>query len=232
MGTVSWALPAALAAVALLATAAYAGGSAAVILDSLIIRVYDNAGVPANQRARALSRANAILARTDIAVEWIDCPARQSLAKEGSSSAVCATPPTSQELVIRLVRSTSGTLGMGHAALGYSLIDAETSTGTIGTVFIDRVEQLANSVTLETATLMGRAIAHEIGHLILGSNQHSDAGLMREIWTVEQLRKNRTVDWVFLPAEGERMRQARLQATTGGPTAKQRNKNSDDGVAN
>jgi hypothetical protein len=232
MGTVSWALPTGLVAVALLATAAHAGGAAAVILDSLVIRVYDNAGVPANERARAVSRANAILARTDIAVEWIDCPARQGLARQSSPSLTCATPPTSQELVIRLVNSTSGTLGMGHAALGYSLIDAETSTGTIGTVFIDRVNQLAASVKVETSTLMGRAIAHEIGHLILGSNQHSDAGIMREIWTVEQLLKNRGRDWVFLPAEGERMRQARLQATSGMPTAKQGTKKDSDGVAN
>jgi hypothetical protein len=229
MGTASWALPTALAAVALLATSARAGGMAAVILDSLVIRVYDNAGVPANERARGVSRAHAILARTDIAVEWIDCPARQ-----GTPSPACATPPSSQELVIRLVNSTAGTLGMGHAALGYSLIDSETSTGTIGTVFVDRVNQLANSVKLETSTLMGRAIAHEIGHLILGSNQHSDAGIMREIWTVEQLLKNRRRDWAFLPAEGERMRQARLQSTSGTPTAKQGNKkeSESDGVAN
>jgi hypothetical protein len=222
MGTVSWALPTALAAAALLATSAYAGGLAAVILDSLVIRVYDNAGVPANERARAVSRANTILARTDIAVEWIDCPARRSLARQESLSPVCATAPTSQELVIRLVNSPAGTGGVGHTALGYSLIDAETSSGTIGTVFIDRVQQLAGSVKLETATLLGRAIAHEIGHLILGSNQHSDAGIMREIWTVEQLLKNRARDWVFLPAESERLRQARLLASAGLPAARQR----------
>ena len=35
--------------------------------------------------------------------------------------------------------------------------------------------------------LLGLAIAHELGHVLLGSNSHSDLGLMRGRWNREDL---------------------------------------------
>ena len=57
-------------------------------------------------------------------------------------------------------------------------------------------------------------MAHEIGHLILGSNEHSEAGIMRDTWTTQQLTSGRSKDWMFLPAQSEQMRQARLLNST------------------
>lgn len=54
-----------------------AAAAAAVILDSLVVRVYDNAGLLGTERSRAIWRADSILSRADIDVEWVDCPARR-----------------------------------------------------------------------------------------------------------------------------------------------------------
>ncbi len=186
---------------------AAAAAAAAVILDSLVIRVYDNAGVTSGERSRAITRADAILTRSDINIEWIDCPAR----KFGRPSSVCDTPPARTELVVRLANAPAdGNQGSRWHTLGYSLIDTTTGTGTMATVFIDRVTRLARHARMDVATVLARALAHEIGHLILGSNEHSHAGIMREAWTAQQLISTRTQDWHFLPAQSEQMRQARL----------------------
>jgi hypothetical protein len=181
--------------------------AAAVILDSLVIRVYDNVGVGAAERSRGISRADAILSRADVNVEWVECAAR----KRGQPSPMCDTPVAEAELVVRLLDAPlSASSGPLRNALGYSLIDTTTSTGTVATVFTDRVTQLAKSARLDVATVLGRAMAHEIGHLILGSNEHSAAGIMRDTWTAQQITSNRPQDWLFLPRQSERLREARL----------------------
>ena len=53
-------------------------------------------------------------------------------------------------------------------------------------------------------------MAHEIGHLLLGTNAHSGTGLMREIWTLAELTRNRAQDWIFSGAQRETLREARL----------------------
>ena len=42
-----------------------------------------------------------------------------------------------------------------------------------------------------------RTLAHELGHLVLGSNEHSESGLMRAVWTAAEVARNRPADWVF-----------------------------------
>ena len=61
------------------------------------------------------------------------------------------------------------------------------------------------------------AIAHEIGHLPLNDVHHPDAGLMRAVWSVVELRRNRTTDWLFGRAEAETMRVAVTARSTAHP---------------
>jgi hypothetical protein len=202
-----------------------AEAAAAVVLDSLVIRVYDNAGVSAAERARGISRADAILSRADVDVEWVECGART----RGRTSPLCDTPVAGGELVVRLLNApVSSRVGPLRHALGYSLIDSTTSTGTIATVFTDRVIRLAKDTRLDVGTLLGRAMAHEIGHLILGSNEHSEAGIMRDTWTAQQITSNKPQDWLFLPRQSDRLREARL-LNGGGTTATMRKRGTSTG---
>lgn len=170
--------------------------NAAIILDSLTIRIYDSAGVTPSDRTAALKTAGAILSRADLDATWIICtPARDGRPQPG-----CDTSPASHELVVRLTHS-SPTAEDNSRAFGYSLIDATTATGTLSTVFVDRVDWLASTGKAARAEVLGRAIAHEIGHQLLGSNEHSVRGLMRETWTADELTRNRAEDWQFSSAQ-------------------------------
>jgi len=166
---------------------------AAIILDSVTIRVYDSAGVAAADRSTALKAAARILSRADLDVDWVVCTS----AREGHAQSACDAPPAPYELVVRLTYSSPTAQDGNRRAFGYSLIDATTGAGTLSTVYVDRVDWLASTGKVARADVLGRAIAHELGHLMLGSNAHTDRGLMRETWTADELTRNRPEDWQF-----------------------------------
>ena len=199
----------------------------AVTFDHLLIRVYDNSGgLTAGERSDAISRAGAILNRADVAVEWIDCPA----SRLGRPSPACANPPAQRDLVVRLVNAPADDLQDTTArALGYSLIDAATGTGTLATVFVDRVIGVAAGARVARSTILGRALAHEIGHLMLGTNEHSADGIMRERWTSAQLVNGEPQDWLFLSVQRDEMRRTRLLGASRGPTIASRRRLPDRG---
>jgi hypothetical protein len=60
------------------------------------------------------------------------------------------------------------------------------SSGRLAYVFYDRVEPLAKMHQMTDASLLGVAIAHEIGHLLLPDGSHSPSGLMQGQWDNRQ----------------------------------------------
>ena len=195
----AWRLaPAALVLTAVCALApAVLGNTAAIVLDSVTIRVYDNAGVTANVRSAALKVAGSILSRADLFAVWIVC----TPARDGRTQPGCDAAPASHELVVRLTHSAPTAEDGNRRAFGYSLIDPTTATGTLSTVYVDRVDWLASTGKAVRAEVLGRAITHELGHQLLGSNDHTGRGLMRETWTAEELTRNRAEDWQFSHAQ-------------------------------
>ena len=178
------------------------GVRGAVIIDSILVRIYDNAGVLPSDLNEALKQSREILRRAEVSVDWVQCPARRT----GSVPAICDTPPAKSEMVVRLVEGAEK--DRDRRPLGQPLLDR--GTGVFATVFMNRVNRFADVAQFSRSTILGRAIAHEIGHLILGTNNHSESGLMREVWTVEQLLRNRPEDWQFSPAQTFELRSAWL----------------------
>ena len=180
--------------------------ASAVIDDSLLVRIYDNAGVLASELASALRTTHDILRRADLAVDWVQCRAR----RDGPVPAVCDQPLSSGDVVVRLIEGSDKETGE-RRALGYSLFDSNGVSG-FATVYVDRVDWLARRAQYPRAPVLGRAIAHEIGHLLLRSNAHTETGLMREVWTAEQVVRNRREDWTFSPDQNGDIRNARYAA--------------------
>ena len=180
--------------------------SSAVIDDSLLVRIYDNAGILASELTSALRTTHDILRRADLIVDWVQCRAR----RDGPVPAVCDQPLSTSDVVVRLIEGSDKETGE-RRALGYSLFDSNGISG-FATVYVDRVDWLARRAQYARAPLLGRAIAHEIGHLLLRSNAHTDTGLMREVWTAEQVVRNRREDWTFSPDQNGDIRNARYAA--------------------
>ena len=66
---------------------------------------------------------------------------------------------------------------------------SDEGTGCYSDVFYDRVAELHADWNVGLADILGNVMAHELGHLLLGSNSHAGAGIMRAHWQGEELRR-------------------------------------------
>ena len=159
------------------------------------VRVYPSTEITVDALRAALNVAAATFAAASVGVVWKVC-----------GPAECNTPLSPTERVVRFVRSPRGG-SHDTRCLGEALIDSRKGTGVLATVYVDRVLDLARRLDVDHRTLLGRTIAHEIGHLLLATNTHGTSGLMREVWLPEELLASRADDWVLRPFEAAAIRQ-------------------------
>ena len=164
----------------------------------VVVRLYDMQGVHADTLSAARDTAVRILKHADIDLRWQDCP--------------CNRPAGPVELMIRVARSNQGA---EPASLGFSYVDLDRKAGTLATIFADRVHSLAVASRTDEGELLGRAMAHEIGHLLLGTRDHTRNGLMRGRWTSIELTQNRPLDWMLSHDDGAHLRQALMRRILG-----------------
>lgn len=205
-------IPSPLAAGIALVVAAESAATAAVIdvpVTPLVVRLYGGPAVSTYDSQSALEEAKAILTHAGFAPEWITCPA------DGPAPARCTVPLQGAELAVRLATAPPQGSPLHWVPLGYSLVDPGTQSGALATVYLDRVKWLAAASTADVATLLGRAIAHELGHLLLGTPDHGRFGVMRAVWSSQMVRNSRPAEWRFSAREAKQMRAAVTARTTG-----------------
>jgi hypothetical protein len=166
-----------------------------VLALSLVVRIYDNAGVANGDLESALAVAHAIMKSAGIEVTF----------QVGPVGPIGRDPQDGPELIVRIVAAPSGS---APDSLGFSFVDTGARAGTLATIFLDRVGALSARAGANRGQLLGRAMAHEIGHLLLGTTHHADRGLMRGVWSTIDLQKDQPLDWMLSADEGIRMRRA------------------------
>ena len=159
------------------------------------VRVYDAAGLDARTRQDALDLARTALSTASVEITWHVCIVATA------QSAPCDVRLEPGELSIRIVRAPVQRESAGAVRLGDAFIDTYAGRGVLATVYLDRVLRLADQAGTEQQVLLGRAIAHELGHLLMATNTHGPIGLMRALWTQDEVRNNRPVDWRFAPRD-------------------------------
>lgn len=186
----------------LMLVARAASSEASANTDVVTVRTYNYASVPAEQSAAAKSEAERIFRRAGIVVDWIECRV------PGSATGAPCTEPllAGRDLMLRLMeRAPAGE--ERSVALGESMLDREQRSGVLMTIDVWPVRAIAERSATAMPTLLGRAIAHEIGHLLLGSGDHPRLGLMRAHWSNDELRGLKPAHWGFSSREAAQMRQ-------------------------
>lgn len=178
---------------------------------SVRVRLYDTGATTPAMRAVAIRTASAILAETGVVIAWQDCT------REGSR-AECQKSRDADNVIVRIMPAFIGDAARGSALasrshtdnvdvqLGLAIIDPETQAGEMATLFLEPVLTVAERAGVNPSELLGRALAHEIGHLLLGVTGHSASGLMRAVWTDAELMQHRPADWLFAPSDERRLR--------------------------
>jgi hypothetical protein len=93
---------------------------------------------------------------------------------------------------------------------GVAFLSSE-GTGCYSDVFYDRTTELQTSWHVSLADILGNVIAHELGHLLLGSNSHASMGIMKGRWQGEELRRAARGGLLFTAEQSDHMR-AKLKA--------------------
>ena len=159
-------------------------------------------GVGESQMTIARETFRAILEPAGIAADWRNCGA---VAARAPSSPSCDHSLELREVVVRLVASGQSS---PSRVLGFSSVGIQQGVGSLATVLVDRVEVMADRTQSEAGKLLGRVVAHEVGHLLLGTAAHSATGLMRAHWNDEEARRDHPMDWLLSWADARQVRQA------------------------
>jgi hypothetical protein len=118
--------------------------------------------------------------------------------------------PGADVFVAKLVNEeAAGPLHIPPAALGMAVTDGR-GCGRVVYLVTDRIERLAERNQLTVAVILGSAMAHELGHLLLPSQSHAPRGLMRADWNRGDLVMADGRGLRFTPQQGQQIR-ARLR---------------------
>jgi hypothetical protein len=161
-----------------------ADGGSASAKQSAQIRVFNLARVSERDLSQAEGEVSRIFAEADMEVHWAvgALDDRASLitdqSPQNSSPAGCRVARHARELRLQLLQHAPR--GVAPGTLGFSLPCA--AFGIDSTIFVDHCESVTYQILASFSKVLGYTIAHELGHLLLRSSEHSPTGLMRARW--------------------------------------------------
>jgi hypothetical protein len=185
------------------------------------VLVYNYAQVPQATLARAEEQAKAIFRKAGLETQWWDHFRSKAEFRNDQAGRHEADRFL---VVVRLLPKPRAVLR--SSTLGEALTCEPGAEMCIAQVFLDRVIGRTAIGEISLEQVLGHAMAHEVGHLLLGSNSHWTRGLMRGKWSLEDLRRAAKGDLLFTPQQAEVIRAEVLRRVrqqearqAGGPVA-------------
>lgn len=163
----------------------------------LNVSVYNDAGVAQPMLKKAESMAATVLGRAGISVNWEDCSDR-------ATSAYACDHPEDGQFSLRITPDTINS--MQASIFGVAFLSAD-GKGRYADVFYSRVLQLYNDNSVSLPEVLGSVMAHELGHLLLGSNAHSTIGIMQRQWRAIELNQLQRGALLFTTEQAIKMQQ-------------------------
>lgn len=179
---------------------------------SLTVSVFNDAGVSPSVLSQAQERAIAIMRQSGVSLTWLDCGTPRSRIPNTGCSAIVYPKHVS----VRLVPKSSPV--KAHI-FGQSFQDA-VGDGSYALVYFAGLASSKAATAVPMGELLGCVIAHELGHLLLGKDSHSTAGLMSAVWQDSVLRQVARGNLYFTSDQTDRIHSryfaasARLQKTS------------------
>ena len=164
----------------------------------LIVSVYDDASVPATVLTQAERQAAKIFDRAGMDVTWLNCSRSQGSPAEDD----CNRFEWFGHLALRIRPHSTRSQ---NEVFGVAFLSAE-GTGRYSDVFYDRATELHGDWNVGLSDILGSVMAHELGHLLLGSNAHSSTGIMRAHWQGEELHRLSRGSLEFTSEQADHMR--------------------------
>ena len=159
--------------------------------------VYNYAQVPANSLERAKREAARIFRQAGVEITWRDCPLAATPDQRNPACEQLIGPAT---LILRIVPQFEYVPGITNK------LTLGSSVGNLATVSFRWVRDEAASGIATPSEILGPAIAHELGHLLLGRRGHSPIGIMRPRWTRQDFQRSPLGAFVFTSEDANLIR--------------------------
>ena len=162
---------------------------------SITVWVRNRAEVPNYLVSQAQAVVQRIFRKAGVATVWVAAPYDQGSSQE------------SQFIIDILSRDEANRLDVTRSA--ETLGVAPTSgfePGRLAYVFYHRIGEASRESEINPRYVLGIAMAHELGHLLLPYGAHSTTGLMRANWTTADLQRAAHGQLLFTREQAELIR--------------------------
>ena len=173
-------------------------------ITGIMVRLYSEVQLPPGTLGQAEQEGLRIFRQAGIEIDWVECGAFMPPADPR-----CKISPDPEHLVMRIVKKASRA---ADSVFGMAFLSETDGHGAYGDVFFGSVERLHQECGASVGRVLGHVMAHELGHLMLGTKAHTAIGIMQPHWYREQLRAISQGSLVFTPEQATLMRK-RLRST-------------------
>jgi hypothetical protein len=168
--------------------------------EPIFVSVHNYAGIESAVLKEAEKTAARVLATGGVQVRWLECQQNREQPEQ------CENEPSPSVLVLHLLPARATRRGAPSGSLGFAVPSEPGTFEAFAGVFCDRIERLSSRGFSEPV-ILGHAIAHELGHLLLGIESHSQDGIMKAEWHHKELERAENATLVFDPVQRTRIRQ-------------------------
>jgi hypothetical protein len=175
----------------------------------LTLLVYDLARLRTSELVEALNQTTRIFRAAAVELSWTagdPATPEAHLVDLSVSRATLAAPP--RVIVARIANKRTPAFAPG--ALGWSLPAAQ--AGAQVTIFLEEIQRLQAQIGVSVPCLLGYALAHELGHVLMHSSSHAPRGLMRAEWSRAELDRIQHGALRFSETEAKALRASLLAA--------------------
>ena len=148
---------------------------------AVTVQIYNYSRASPAVLAGAEREANRILGKAGVRAVWLECPVEPSTV---SPQGPCQKAPEATDIRLRVLAAPIQNKFQDNV-FGFTVHPV------LASVYYEYALRRGKSDDAEFAVpiILGCVIAHELGHLLLGSNGHSQTGIMQPRWEPNQVRQ-------------------------------------------
>jgi Zn-dependent protease with chaperone function len=160
-------------------------------------------GLLASVSIAAAADANIVINRNDLAPQAVESPTWREVTRLFAQIGVeLDANNAGRTIQVNFVEATSPDFHPGALAFATPYNSGSPAI----TIFYNRVAKVAAYCSLPRGTVLAYVLAHELGHILLQSDSHSRAGVMKADWDLRDFYLMTDGRLAFQPSDGEMIR--------------------------